>query len=165
MSITDSIRSYGAVFPLAILRILMGFMFLWAFFDKMFGLGYSTSSENAMINGGSPTEGFLRYGSDTLGWLADFFAVTDVIIMVAFMLLGFALILGIGMKVATAGGTLLLIMMFIGVAPPTTNPLIDYHIIYIFLLMAIYLAHAEDLLGLGKHWKEMSIVKRYPILE
>ncbi len=85
--------------------------------------------------------------------------------MVAFMLLGFALILGIGMKVATAGGTLLLIMMFIGVAPPTTNPLIDYHIIYIFLLMAIYLAHAEDLLGLGKHWKEMSIVKRCPILE
>ncbi len=165
MSITDSIRSYGAVFPLAILRILMGFIFLWAFFDKMFGLGYSTSSENAMINGGSPTEGFLRYGTDTLSWLADYFAVTDVIMMAGLMLLGFALILGIGMKVATVGGVLMVIIMFIGVAPPTTNPLIDYHIVYIFVLLAIYLAHAEDLLGLGKQWKEISIVRKYPILE
>ncbi|MDN5357083.1 MAG: thiosulfate dehydrogenase (quinone) large subunit [Candidatus Methanomethylophilaceae archaeon] len=165
MTISDSIRSYGTVLPLAILRILLGFMFLWAFLDKMFGLGYNTTSADAMINGGSPTQGFLQYGSETLSALGDFFAVTDVIIMAAFLLLGVALILGIGMKAATIGGTLLLIMMYIGVFPPDTNPLIDYHIIYIFLLLAIYLAHAEDLLGLGKQWKEMEIVKKLPILE
>lgn len=161
----DSVKSYGAVLPLAILRILLGFVFLWAFFDKMFGLGYSTTSQNAMINGGSPTRGFLQYGSETLSALGDFFAVTDVIIMAAFLLLGLALILGIGMKIATIGGTLLLIMMYIGVFPPDTNPLIDYHIIYIFLLLAICLANAGDFLGMGKQWKEMEIVKKLPILE
>lgn len=165
MTILDSVKSYGAVLPLAILRILLGFMFLWAFFDKMFGLGYSTTSQNAMMNGGSPTRGFLQYRSETLSALGDFFAVTDVIIMAAFLLLGLALILGIGMKIATIGGTLLLIMMYIGVFPPDTNPLIDYHIIYIFLLLAIYLANAGDFLGMGKQWKEMEIVKKLPILE
>jgi thiosulfate dehydrogenase (quinone) large subunit len=34
-------------------------MFLWAFLDKTFGLGYSTSSAHAWIHGGSPTKGFL----------------------------------------------------------------------------------------------------------
>lgn len=165
MKTIEFIKSYGAVVPLAVLRILLGFMFLWAFLDKMFGLGFSTTSEAAMINGGSPTRGFLQFGSETLDVLGSFFAVTDVIIMAAFLLLGVALILGIGMKIATIGGTLLLIMMYIGVFPPTTNPLIDYHIIYIFLLLAIYLANAGDILGFGKQWKKTTIVERFPMLK
>src|SRR3954469_25688093 len=44
---------------LAVLRISTGFVFLWAFFDKTFGLGYATPAERAWINGGSPTKGFL----------------------------------------------------------------------------------------------------------
>ena len=36
-----------------------GFIFLWAFLDKSFGLGYATPSDNAWIHGGSPTTGFL----------------------------------------------------------------------------------------------------------
>ena len=41
------------------LRLAMGFIFLWAFFDKVFGLGFATTSEQAWINGGSPTSVFL----------------------------------------------------------------------------------------------------------
>ncbi|MBA9050098.1 hypothetical protein BJ996_006829 [Streptomyces phaeogriseichromatogenes] len=36
-------------------RILTGFVFLWAFLDKTFGLGYATASGNAWIDGMSPT--------------------------------------------------------------------------------------------------------------
>ena len=39
----------------AALRIVLGFTFLWAFVDKLFGLGYATPSERSWINGGSPT--------------------------------------------------------------------------------------------------------------
>src|SRR5690625_2129093 len=39
---------------LAISRIVIGFTFLWAFLDKLFGLQYSTPAENAWIDGGSP---------------------------------------------------------------------------------------------------------------
>jgi hypothetical protein len=45
------------------LRLSLGFLFLWAFLDKAFGLGYSTSSKDAWIRGGSPTKGFLS-GAD-----------------------------------------------------------------------------------------------------
>ena len=41
------------------LRFAMGFIFLWAFFDKVFGLGFATTADKAWIRGGSPTTGFL----------------------------------------------------------------------------------------------------------
>ena len=44
---------------LAVFRVALGFVFLWAFLDKTFGFGYATSSAKAWINGGSPTKGFL----------------------------------------------------------------------------------------------------------
>ena len=40
-------------------RISLGWVFLWAFLDKTFGLGYATESKDAWIDGGSPTFGFL----------------------------------------------------------------------------------------------------------
>src|SRR6476620_930587 len=46
---------------IAALRIATGFVFLWAFLDKTFGLGYSTPDARAWINGGSPTNGFLSH--------------------------------------------------------------------------------------------------------
>ena len=47
------------VFSIITLRILMGFIFLWAFLDKTFGLGVATPADKAWIAGGSPTTGFL----------------------------------------------------------------------------------------------------------
>ncbi|HEU5470880.1 MAG TPA: hypothetical protein VFV67_09530, partial [Actinophytocola sp.] len=44
---------------LALTRVGLGFIFAWAFLDKMFGLGYATPEQGAWINGGSPTKGFL----------------------------------------------------------------------------------------------------------
>ena len=59
---------------LAVLRIAFGLTFLWAFFDKLFALGFHTGYDQdgkldrfgdaAWINGGSPTEGFLKFGAD-----------------------------------------------------------------------------------------------------
>src|SRR6185436_10914016 len=45
---------------LAVLRLATGFIFLWAFIDKAFGLGFSTPAERAWINGGAPSQGFLN---------------------------------------------------------------------------------------------------------
>src|SRR4051794_13825025 len=59
---------------LALLRIAFGLTFLWAFVDKLLALGYATGYDQAgnldrfgpaaWIHGGSPTEGFLKYGAD-----------------------------------------------------------------------------------------------------
>ena len=51
------------------LRISIGLVFLWAFFDKLIGLGFNTCREgevidtlcsSAWLKDGSPTEGFLN---------------------------------------------------------------------------------------------------------
>src|SRR5690242_13255353 len=55
---------------LAVLRIMFGFIFLWAFLDKMFGLGFATPAAKAWINGGSPTKGYL---SSSEGPFAGFY--------------------------------------------------------------------------------------------
>jgi thiosulfate dehydrogenase [quinone] large subunit len=54
-----------------LLRLSMGFIFLWAFLDKTFGLGFATKAAGAWIRGGSPTSGFL--GNAVKGPFVDIF--------------------------------------------------------------------------------------------
>src|SRR5262249_29187152 len=51
--------SVATRYVLAVLRIVVGWVFLWAFLDKLFGFGYATPSAKSWLNGGSPTKGFL----------------------------------------------------------------------------------------------------------
>ena len=47
----------------AAIRLSIGWVFLWAFLDKTFGLGHETASKDAWLNGGSPTSGFLGFAT------------------------------------------------------------------------------------------------------
>ena len=150
-------------------RILLGWMFLWAFLDKTFGLGHATSSTGAWINGGSPTRGYLQYGvSGVFESLFNSIAgdpVVDVLFMMGMLLLGVALILGIGMRIATVGGMVVLLLLWSSNVPPVNNPFIDQHIIYICLLIGLYKVRAGRCIGLGSWWATQPLVKRFPILE
>lgn len=79
------------------LRLAMGFIFLWAFLDKVFGLGFATTAEKAWINGGSPTTGFLSFG--VKGPFAEIFhnlagvMVVDWMFMLGLLFTGLTLIL------------------------------------------------------------------------
>ena len=68
-------KAYGQVrkesYIWGALRIAMGWIFLWSFLDKLFGFGFSTSPDKAWVAGGSPTFGFLNFG--TSGPLAEFY--------------------------------------------------------------------------------------------
>jgi thiosulfate dehydrogenase (quinone) large subunit len=52
-------------------RLALGWVFLWAFLDKTFGFGFATPAKNAWINGGHPTQGFLK--NSAKGPFADFY--------------------------------------------------------------------------------------------
>lgn len=151
------------------LRILLGWLFLWGFLDKLFGLGYATTSKGAWINGGSPTAGYLKFAAG--GIFQGFYnsisgnGVVDWLFMLALLALGIALILGIGMRIAAYGGTLFLLLLWSSHVPPTDNPIIDDHIIYIFVLWGLYLIKAGRMFGLGDRWANTRLVKRFPILE
>ncbi|RGA01239.1 hypothetical protein DI270_030565 [Microbispora triticiradicis] len=62
-------------------RIAIGWVFLWAFLDKLFGWGFATPAAKAWINGGSPTTGFLNAlgGAGTTFGLGRIWAATPLV--------------------------------------------------------------------------------------
>lgn len=155
------VRSWGFK-ALGVVRILVGFYFLWAFFDKLFGLGFSTPSENAWIRGGSPTAGFLGgsiEGGNPFAGFWDFWLslnpFTNILFMAGLLGIGIAMLLGIGMRIGAASGFALYMLMYLAAFPMTTNPILDDHVIMAVLLIALAGLAAGDHLGLGKQWRKL----------
>jgi thiosulfate dehydrogenase (quinone) large subunit len=165
---TSTATTAGGRYALAVLRLATGFIFLWAFADKTFGLGFSTPSERAWINGGTPSQGFLK-GDAVTGPLKDFFAgiaspATDLLFMLGMLAIGLAVMLGIGLRVSAVVGSLIMVLMYLAEWPFTpltssTNPLVDYHIIYALALIAVAATHAGNTWGLGAWWQSLPLVR------
>jgi thiosulfate dehydrogenase [quinone] large subunit len=155
---------------LAVLRIATGFIFLWAFLDKTFGLGYSTVRAQAWINGGTPSQGFLKSPA-VVGPFKPFFAAiasptTDVLFMIGMLAVGVAVILGVGLRISAVAGTIILIFMYLaewtfGPNAASTNPIVDYHIIFALALIVVAVLSAGDAWGLGRNWKRLNIVQNH----
>lgn len=142
-----------------VLRLLLGWSFLWAFLDKMFGLGFATCRapesssidyfcDAAMIKGGSPTYGFLNFGtagSHTGGlfdWMApsapDSINLADIGFMLVLLFGGVALMLGVATRSAAIGGAILMAFMFLaGDVWPEQNPVNSSHVIEMFAFLGI----------------------------
>ncbi|GAA1637021.1 hypothetical protein [Catellatospora bangladeshensis] len=161
-------RARATRFVLAGLRIALGWVFLWAFLDKLFGLGHETKAEAAWINGGRPTLGFLKFGTE--GPFAGLYQAiagatwADWLFMTGLAGVGVALVAGIGLRAAATAGGLLLVLMWTAVLPPANNPIIDDHLIYAGLLAVLALTDAGDTFGFGKAWARTAIVRRMPFL-
>ncbi|WP_213450384.1 DoxX family membrane protein [Rhizomonospora bruguierae] len=166
----------AAAKTLAVLRIATGFVFLWAFLDKLFGLGYSTPSARAWINGGSPTKGFLSsvevgpFQSAAHAIAGTWWA--NVLFMLGLAAIGLALISGIGLRVAAGSATLMMGMMWLAEFPlaqhtsagaPTgsTNPLTDYHLVYAIVAIVLAAAYAGHTWGLGRRWAKLPFVQKH----
>ncbi len=151
------------------LRIVLGWTLVWAFLDKMFGLGYATSSDNAWINGGSPTSGYLQFAVS--GPLSGIFqdmagnGIVDSLFMLALVSIGVAVILGVGTRISGMAGAVLMLLLWLTHIPPQNNPLTDDHIIYAILFVAMIFVRPGRWIGLGEWWSRTWLVKRFPILE
>ena len=152
----------------AVTRISIGFVFLWAFLDKLFGLGLATPSERSWLNGGSPTKGFL---SGVEGPFAGFFkpmagdAWANWLFMLGLLGIGVALVLGITMKIAAASGTAMLVMMWMASLPLENNPFMDDHLVYAIVLVLLAALRSGDTAGLGAHWRKLPVVRDHSILQ
>ncbi|MFF0344762.1 hypothetical protein [Kribbella sp. NPDC004875] len=152
---------------LAVLRIAYGLTFLWAFIDKLFGFGYSTKSGRAWIDGKDVTAGFLKGSTGPMkGFyhsLAGDWWVTP-LFMIALAGIGLALTLGIGLRIAAVSGALLYLLMWSVNLPPTTNPVLDDHILGAITLVVLALVAAGNVWGLGRWWGSLDPVRKYPWL-
>ena len=164
---------------LAVLRVATGFIFLWAFLDKTFGLGYATKDQGAWLNGGSPTKGFLGhvstgpFASMFHGWAGAGWA--DWLFMLGLGAIGVAVIAGVGLRISAVSGTIMMLLMWAAEWPLATttssgqpsgsnNPIVDYHVIYAIALIAAAVTYAGDTWGLGRLWAALPVVRRNPWL-
>ena len=171
-------RHHLADRALAVLRIAFGLTFLWAFVDKLLALGFSTGRDEAgvvdrfgdaaWINGGSPTEGFLKFGAD--GPFEGFYhsiagaAWADVLFMLGLLGIGVALTAGAAMRLACAAGVVLYLLMWTVVLPPETNPVLDDHVLGALTFVVLGLLAAGDTWGLGARLSRTDLVRRFPVL-
>ncbi len=129
-----------------ILRICLSFIFIWAFLDKLFGLGFSTSPEKAWIVGGSPTTGFL---SNTNGIFMEFFnslaglAVIDWLFMLGLLFIGLSFLFNKYIKFGAIAGIVMMALMYLAVIPLDNNPIIDDHIIYLIIFLFFWAQEKE----------------------
>ena len=163
---------------LAALRIGVGLTYLWAFLDKLLALGFHTGYDQqgdldrfgpaAWVNGGSPTEGFLKFGADGpfKGLYNDIAgdAWADWLFMAGLLGIGLALTLGIGMRIAAVSGAVLYLLMWTVVLPPENNPVIDDHVLSALTLLVLAAFHAGDTWGLGRRWAATALVGHNPVL-
>ncbi|MGQ4481698.1 hypothetical protein [Streptomyces sp. SAS_276] len=167
---TTTARAYA----FASLRLVMGFVFLWAFLDKTFGFGYATPSGKGWIDGGSPTKGFLSsvaagpMESTFHDWAGEGWA--NWLFMLGLLGVGVALVSGVALRLAAVAGTVMMAFMWIAEWPPakhlsdgtpsmSSNPFADYHLIYAIVLIALAAAGAGVTWGLGKLWATLPVVR------
>jgi thiosulfate dehydrogenase [quinone] large subunit len=157
-------RETAARYLWAATRLCMGWVFLWPFLDKMFGLGHETPAANAWISGGNPTKGFLGGSVGPFAGLYHDIAGAgwvNWLFMVGLIGIASALLLGIAMRLACAAGALLVVLMWSASLPPQDDVFMDNHIIYALLLIGLALVGAGNTLGLGRWWAQTKLVQRY----
>jgi thiosulfate dehydrogenase (quinone) large subunit len=162
----------------AIVRIALGLIFLWAFFDKLIGLGFSTclnsetgiteyKCEKAWISGGSPTSGFL--GNSPKGPFAEIFksmagsGVVDWLFMLGLFGIGLTLTFGFAVRLGSISGIALMFLMWLAVLPPKNHPFLDDHIIYLLVLLVFAIKPPKRLVC--RMWHNLKFVKKNKILE
>ena len=171
-----SMMTSTAAKALAVLRITIGFYFLWAFLDKVFGWGYHTPSAKAWIHGGSPTKGYLS-GVEVGPFQSQFHAIAgapwvDWLFMLGLLGIGVAVMAGVAVRIATVSGVVMLAGMWLaewpmshldstGAATGSTNPFVDDHIMDILVLIVLALTYAGTTWGLGRIWARLPFVAHH----
>jgi thiosulfate dehydrogenase (quinone) large subunit len=181
------VRAVAAQRALAALRIGFGLTFLWAFFDKLLALGFATGAitdpetgartgidfmakDQAWLNGGSPTEGFLAFGVPADNPFHDAFTSmagqvwADVLFMAGLLGIGLTMTFGVGIRLGAISGAVLYLLMWVAVWPLENNPVIDDHLLGALTMVVLALTLAGDTWGAGKVWARTNLVERFPIL-
>ncbi len=148
----------------------MGWIFLWSFLDKLWGLGYNTAKGEAWIDGVSPTEGFLANATQGSPFFETFQSMVglpwvDWLFMSALAGVGIALIFGVLTRLAGVAGALLSLLIFLAIIPSETNPVITYHIVFVFVFLLLSTTPCGEWFGLGKKWADTRLVKKAPFLK
>ena len=105
------------------------------------------------------------------GPLKSFFAsiaspASDVLFMLGMLGIGVAVVLGIGLRISAVAGTIIMVLMYLAEWPfasggSSTNPAVDYYVVYALALIVVAATAAGDTWGLGRWWKSLPFVRTH----
>jgi thiosulfate dehydrogenase [quinone] large subunit len=84
---------------------------------------------------------------------------------------GVAVTLGVALRISAIAGSVMLLLMWLAEFPiarftaagepsGSTNPFIDYHVIYALVLIALAIGYAGNTWDLGRWWTELPFVRK-----
>ena len=137
-----------------LLRMAMGWIFVWAGFDKLLG---DWTSAGFLVNATSgPLEGwFVDLGTNSAA--VD---VIDGLVIWGQILIGIALILGVVTRFSLFWAGAMIFMFYIAQFPPAHNPFLDEHIVYIGVFLLLGALGAGRILGLDALIEKLPLVRR-----
>lgn len=145
---------------LFLLRISLGWMFLYAGITKVFDPTWSA-------------EGYLK-GAKTFAGFYQWLLGPNILLAVNFInewgltLLGVSLIFGVFVRLSSVLGAVLMLMYYLPILDfPYPNPhslLVDEHIIYIFVLLFFASIRAGRVWGLERWCSDLPICSKFPWL-
>ncbi len=167
-----------SLYAWALLRMALGYIFLWAFLDKLFGFGFATcrnvsgvihgGCSQSWVHGGSPTTNFLSHSSS--GPLAHFYHNlaglwwVDWLFMLGLLYVGLGLFFGTWVRNAAFVGIIMLVLMWSASLWPLNTPGVDEHIIYALALFGIALTADHQVWSLRSWWLKTSLAKNLSFL-
>jgi thiosulfate dehydrogenase [quinone] large subunit len=172
----------GGAITVAVLRIALGLVYLWAFISQAFGITYTNKAQPPPdAPAGAPVTYEWTFGYDSSkGWVSSGFdhsptesyvdnnthgplafipqnlptGLVDFLWIFALAGLGIGLTFGIFANIAGWGGFLLNIMIWLATFPPSTNPLIDgEHVAFALSILLFMWLQASNYWGFGRWWR------------
>jgi thiosulfate dehydrogenase [quinone] large subunit len=137
-----------------LLRVAMGWIFVWSGFDKLLG---DWTSAGFLVNG---TQGPLEGWFTDLGTNSAAVDVIDGLVVWGQILIGITLILGVGTRFSLFWAGAMMFMFYIAQFPPANNPFLDEHIVYIGLFLLLGALGAGRILGLDALIEKLPLVRR-----
>lgn len=144
---------------LFLLRITMGWMFFYAGITKVLNSSWSASG---YLQGAKSFNGFY-------GWLTNpgILPIVNFVNEWGLTLLGISLILGIGIRLASILGAVMMLMYYLALDfpyPNTHSLIVDEHIIYASALLLLASLRAGRAWGLENWCSNLPICRKYPKL-
>ncbi len=137
-----------------VLRLTMGWIFIYAGFDKLL-TGFSASSY--LLHS---TKGPLTFWFHSLGSNQAAINVINPLVTWGEILIGMTLVLGLFTRGGIFWGSVILMMFYLSQWPPATNPFMGYHLVYILLLTLLGALGAGRTLGVDALAERIPWVKR-----
>jgi thiosulfate dehydrogenase [quinone] large subunit len=167
-SAVDARHLVWAQRALALARICLGFVFLWAFLDKNFGLGRPTPSGQGWSfgSGPDPTTAYLQAVQGPFAGMFHAMAGQTWVTwlyMVGLLGIGIGLMTGMAFRLSAICGVAMLAFLYAASLPVGANPFVDDHVIEAFMLVGLILIRNGHTWGLGAWWDSV-VGTRIPLL-